>query len=234
MLLHMPLCCSIGGLLLLLAVIADALVLPQTSGRLLPRQASSSSSSLGIWLDEGPAYRENGAYWCDKQVGYVLGAATPLSLAAIRFPFPANVSEQTVLAHIGHHKDTAKGKRIKWQVKTEVGEQYVWRVIDALGNIRYSHMTAAFAPSDQDDTCSSKALAIGLGVAFGLLYIAIIGWYAYPSLSKLCGKSVAPAPAPACADAVPLETLQSRDDIASQATSSTAFLRNGSYGIWRN
>lgn len=48
MLLDVPLRCSIGGLLLLLAVIADALVLPQTSGRLLPRQASSSSSSLGI------------------------------------------------------------------------------------------------------------------------------------------------------------------------------------------
>lgn len=187
-------------------------------------------------------------------MGYVLGAATPLSLDAIRFPFPANVSEQTELAHIGDHTDTAKGKRIKWQVKTEVGEQYVWRVIDASGNIRYSHMTAAFAPGDQDNTCSCahppghntdlsadealadrpKALAIGLGVAFGLLCTAMIGWYAYPSLCKLRGNPDAPVPAPACADTVPLETLQSRDDMASQATSSTVFSRDGSYGIWRN
>ncbi|GAA5858531.1 hypothetical protein JCM1840_001246 [Sporobolomyces johnsonii] len=139
-------------------------------------------------------YATSGTWKC-MQYPILVGALNPpVSLDAIASPFSrTQLAAQTVVAHVGNYTTDAAGAEteVKWTNDVPVGEQFVMRVVDAVGNVIYSSppLTSLEGTKGIDDCVSTAPVPWRDSNAAAALWVvlAMIGFVLLLASAALWG-----------------------------------------------
>ncbi|BGP06658.1 hypothetical protein JCM10049v2_002482 [Rhodotorula toruloides] len=135
---------------MLLTLYHAASLLLASAASAIPLVRRSANGALAIWDDTpGPTCFSTANYSCDSKDLRAVASAFPVNLAIVAYPYPANISQQTVLGSGGNY--SAKPGypfEISWNVTDLDGQLYAYRLMDAGGEAAYSVLPGYTVPPD--------------------------------------------------------------------------------------
>ncbi|BGO90215.1 hypothetical protein NBRC10512_002418 [Rhodotorula toruloides] len=135
---------------MLLTLYHAASLLLASAASAIPLVRRSANGALAIWDDTpGPTCFSTANYSCDSKDLRAVASAFPVNLAIIAYPYPANISQQTVLGSGGNY--SAKPGypfEISWNVTDLDGQLHAYRLMDAGGEAAHSVLPGYTVPPD--------------------------------------------------------------------------------------
>lgn len=138
---------------------AFLLALPQTLAHPLSslKRSDNGGNLLALWNgNPGPVYYSTSSHSCDKKSLAAVGTSFPLVLDIASYPYPSNLTSQTVLLNVGSYKKSpGQVFGIDWKVPQLGNQLFVFRLSDASGQVVYSDPTYTASGNSQPSSTDS-------------------------------------------------------------------------------